>query len=370
MSTSAKMKDVNHETMYCNPNESASTEADLKDIRNSIWKRIHEIYGMDNSDEFYQTNLWAEFIKNLLGIGSLPLNIFTTNYDKVFEGTIIHNKFPIEDGMVTKPGGTTVLNMERRISFRSERTKGSLTKLHGSTNWRRVGEEIQCSDLIGRLFDPADMAILYPGFKGRSLKDVPFPFGSFYGDLKDISTEADKLIFVGYSFRDEQINQILEEGISDNLNDPLGEIPAIVVIDKNSSPDAPEIIRNHSHIIGGEFDARSIKDCIRYLEGKKSVRRSRTIITKDKVGTNNTVLSEENWIKVVETFKQSRQSLYDALCNTSVMTSDGHTLTLHFTPENAVHKSRAKRNSSLIETTIEVVTGKSIKVEVSELQEG
>ena len=362
-SSSSRMESVGHRASHWDPREFSSAKDSLTSVRNTIWRKVHEVYGIDNGKEFYQTNLWSGFIYSLLQKGHQPLEILTTNYDKVFEGIILHNDLAVEDGMVPVPGGNMVLDMARRQRPFKNGTIGRLTKLHGSTNWRRVGEqEIQCTDIIGRVFDPDDMAILYPGIKGGTSKEMPFPFGAFYDDLKYVSRTAGKLIFVGYSFRDDQINEILEESIEGNLNDHLGEGPTIIVIDKDPSRKMPEVINKNAHIVRREFNQKSVKDCLALLEGKRPVRTTMKM-KKDRPK------DQDDWNQVVESFKDTEPSLYDALVKVVFVAADEHTLTLHLTPENAAAKSKLERNSESIEKALELITGERVTIEASELQE-
>ena len=81
---------------------------------------------------------------------------------------------------------------------------GRLTKLHGSVNWKKEGDQIS---VISNDYLKGRNAILYPGSKGIP-SDIHFR--NMHSHLYRVSGKAELAIFIGFSFRDDYINQILK----------------------------------------------------------------------------------------------------------------------------------------------------------------
>ena len=224
--------------------------------RNAICRRVHEIYGFDFSADFYRNNPMATLIKGLLEL-SYPIEIFTTNYDRVFEGIIDCNSLDIQGGWDQETGPRYVLN----LSFWDESrvmSQGRLTKLHGSTNWRFVENEIHAFDGIPSRFEASDMAILYPGYKG---KPNHF-FDKLNNHFRRTASEADIAIFIGYSFRDSDINAAIQSNLST-------ERTQVILIDKSPKKNLPMTLGSKSgtrhKIMRQGFDEESARSCLNLL---------------------------------------------------------------------------------------------------------
>ena len=340
-------------------NIATHARASLEGVRNSIWRKVHEVYGVESDENSYRTNLWALFLKRLLSRESLPIEIFTTNYDKIFEGTIIQNGLPIETGRKDRTG-RTILDVSRWGTSLDSDKRGRLTKLHGSTDWRYVENQIQCSDYLGSGFDPDDKAILYPGIKGRSPKFIPPPFDRFYEHLEEIASKADALIFVGYSFRDVQINGILQESISNNIVDrrAKGNPVAIVDINPEKSPEVPEVIRRHARCIRGKLSRAKINECIRYLEMQKVIKRH----GRKQQESSSLELIRHAWVRIIDRLKQEQPSVAPSLAEAQLDSLGDSTLKLLFSPEAGFQKRLVEKNRDAVERAISEEIGKPISI--------
>ena len=181
----------------------------LSALKNSLYEVVHSLYGVWKEE--YVDNPWKKFLDNLLKLEG-PLEIFTTNYDKIFECTISLNGLPIELGRTYNPI-TDSLIVDTNLWTGESDKLNKLTKLHGSVTWKWVGPDekyVECTNLKDIDFDYTRNAILYPGHKGRPSE---YPFSLFYMWLEHVAAECKAAIFVGYSFRDEEINRILIQGI-------------------------------------------------------------------------------------------------------------------------------------------------------------
>ena len=156
---------------------------------------------------------WLPLLKELL-TKSQWIELFTTNYDLVLEAAI---QVMAEDNILSNNNIST----GRSISFQPtldtsvwskeidtkamRKAGGLLTKLHGSVDWRLGEENIHVGDpLFGG--NHSQQVIIYPGFKGAPETS---PFNLFHNRFARILTMSDVLVFIGYAFRDEYINNLI-----------------------------------------------------------------------------------------------------------------------------------------------------------------
>lgn len=145
--------------------------------------------------------------------GGWQLEIVTTNYDVVIEYALLPSS--TDQTTLVDPGWSTgvyrALDLDQwaRAPFGDGRQggpQGLLTKLHGSVNWSRDGDDIFISDPGFKGADERH-AIIYPGFKGRPAEE---PFVTMHQYFVRALALADVLIFIGFAFRDEHINELCE----------------------------------------------------------------------------------------------------------------------------------------------------------------
>lgn len=138
------------------------------------------------------------------------IDIVTTNYDMVLETAI--KKSNVEVSL----GYTDGIFQEVDINqWAGESQHGLLTKLHGSVDWMRgEPEDDESTDIIIRRGNPnfygnhSDRLILYPGFKGMASRE---PFNTFHKYFRKQMRAATHILFIGFAFRDEHIETILQE---------------------------------------------------------------------------------------------------------------------------------------------------------------
>lgn len=145
--------------------------------------------------------------------GEMSLSIITTNYDLTFETSIESSSdflsmlgFREVDFGFSIRFGRPIYDPHRDFSWNKEEIE--YLKIHGSLDWHRDSSG-RCSRSMSNTIpdDPDQMAILYPGFKG--VPEVE-PFISMHSRLNKRLTQADKIIVIGFAFRDIYINSIFE----------------------------------------------------------------------------------------------------------------------------------------------------------------
>jgi hypothetical protein len=206
-------------------------------LQNRINERVYEFYSQLPTDDELQRS-WLPLLSFATKTFD-DVDIVTTNYDLVIESALMHlNTSKIDAGYST---GLYPLIDLKRWSNSSSRI-GMLTKLHGSVDWK-IGFGGTVAEPVVRRGHPefdgdhSKRLILYPGFKGVPAAE---PFITFHDYFKRRLSEATHVLFIGFAFRDEYINQI----VSNNLNQKTKT--AVI----NPSPELPNesFLRNSTHI--------------------------------------------------------------------------------------------------------------------------
>ncbi len=248
-------------------------------LSNDIKERVYEFYGAHPASN--KLSAWTRLLKGLEEIDS-TLEIFTTNYDLVLEDVIEEAKVKVDCGLDRSQRSTrldpTVWNSSSRPLFNPD--GGLLTKLHGSVDWQRLNGDI----IVGGPFytgDHQNHCLLYPGYKGVPTEE---PFRAFHNHLRSVVREEygalTAAIFIGFAFRDDYINSILEELPSETpvylITKPEGEnLP-----DMDRAPSVP-FSATFTHARGG-LTEETVSDCLAYLSEKGE--KKEVAITIDELG--------------------------------------------------------------------------------------
>lgn len=229
--------------------------ASLQELQNDIKALVYSLYG--ETPEEKDLADWR-LLLDTLAESSQVIELFTTNYDRVLESVVevggLEDK--IETGIVNYGSDGTKLDLscwsEASRPTSSNSGKGKLTKLHGSANWIRgndgdifVGPPRFTGDLQNHI-------TLYPGDKEWPTEE---PFIAFYEHLRWVTRNAHAAVFIGYAFRDENINRI--------LSDLTADIP-MFVIDMESDLPIHGFLQNAKHF-GNGFTHDSAQGCIQGL---------------------------------------------------------------------------------------------------------
>ena len=220
----------------------------------SIREFLYALYGA--SPEEKELKQWRALLKNLQVIDP-HVEIFTTNYDMVLEYAIDVDYLNINDGK-DSDGQHTQLNMRLwdNPGIPLVEGLGRLTKLHGSVDWQRhIGSSN--SIFISPIFtgDLQKQVALYPG--GTKKEPEEWPFVKFYKHFESSAEQAERFVFVGFSFRDEYINNILQENAIEAKK---------YIITKGSPYTLPDFIESDiTRYNDNGFTMDSIKDCLIHL---------------------------------------------------------------------------------------------------------
>lgn len=167
---------------------------------------------------------FLDFLKNRIGINSIPFWIFTTNYDLLFELASSNCKLNIENGfcgisrrffdldcLTRIQGYYKPQKIRRMIPFEEHKEAHlKLCKLHGSLSWYKNSEN-DVLELCDSSLVPPDYheVMIYP--ERKKLDDtLAHPYDKFFVYANNIlGNNVKYLLSSGYSYRDEHINDRL-----------------------------------------------------------------------------------------------------------------------------------------------------------------
>lgn len=161
---------------------------------------------------------------------TVPVEIFTTNYDVLAEQAMEESNVPFFDGFVGshRPFFDVRAIEDDELPARWAR----LWKLHGSVNWTRamngsVVRDYTSEHLERRLIHPSHL---------KYDESRRMPYLALHDRLRQILREPDVVIVsCGYSFRDEHLNEVLQEGLERN---PTAAVYGLLYGDLDSYPEA------------------------------------------------------------------------------------------------------------------------------------
>ena len=141
-----------------------------------------------------------------------PIDIFSLNYDTVLEASLESLKFWYTDGFM----GSENAYFEPRLFEKPSDLFPifRIYKLHGSVNWVRDDDETVRRRHGGSLGD-TPRTVIYPAEQ----KYIQTQYGIYevimrcFRDRLRESDKNNKLVVIGYSFRDEHINMAIEDSI-------------------------------------------------------------------------------------------------------------------------------------------------------------
>ena len=235
------------------PFRSTSNKAysELISLRDLIHKQVFNIYIKKPAKE--QLNeTWIPLLDILIK-SQANIEIFTTNYDIVIEealDTISKPDAPIKIDNGWSDGTYRTLN---KILWEKKGQKNLLTKLHGSINWHKSGldDEIHIGAPIFT-GDHNKHSIIYPGFKGGPTDTL---FKNFHSYLERALNRSDAIIFIGFAFRDEYINNIIDRRKNNNSD-------IIIINPSNDLEIGFDYPKNRMHRIQKGFNIESISEAL------------------------------------------------------------------------------------------------------------
>jgi hypothetical protein len=188
------------------------TKAEFETIREKIRKKIQEIVSVHKNIAGKESTLiqydFAKWICN--ADRKFAVEIFTTNYDYLFEIGLEANGVPYFDGFTGSYKPFFNADAVEDVDYIQKQTK--LWKIHGSLGLHKDSS----SGRIVRMSSDKDDLLIYPSsYKYTDSKKQPY--SAFIDRLNIFLKRDDTVLFVcGYSFGDEHINERIQSALQTN----------------------------------------------------------------------------------------------------------------------------------------------------------
>ena len=182
---------------------------DFKALAAHIKELIHKEVSIHNNitDADYCNMVHDDFAKWIAKAErKYPVEIFTTNYDYLFEIGLENNGIPFYDGFVGSYNPFFLSESVEFFSFSPNYTK--LWKIHGSLGWK-----IDSKSRVIRT-NPDDKDILIYPSTSKYENSKKQPYTALIDRLSNYLKQPDSVLFVcGYSFGDAHINERILSGL-------------------------------------------------------------------------------------------------------------------------------------------------------------
>ncbi len=229
-------------------------QVSIERLRDEINAQVYRFYAEVPDPK--KLHNWTRLLR-LLTEAPQVVQIFTTNYDLVIESAI--SEAGLDKEIATgrdSDGFRTRLDLDywdtQNELINTQEERGLLTKLHGSVDWQRGsrGEIVMGPPRFTEVHQ--NHIVLYPGHKGEPREE---PFIAFHRHLRSIAERAKAAFFIGYSFGDDHINEI--------LSNFMAHVPTYA-INKKREQDKLEFLYNVMHFDDG-FTDEAVNKCFGFL---------------------------------------------------------------------------------------------------------
>ena len=200
-------------------------------------------------------------IRELLGNSeNIVLNIFSLNYDLIFEQVFNSSTYRILDNGFSERHIADNMVRYWAADFKNElnQTKINLYKLHGSLDWE-YNKETQEISIKESINDGKEPLIIF----GSSSKMLSFdPFLYILGSFREKLEQATIFVVIGYSFHDKYINNLLIQQLSQNTISEDKPKKLLIIDPTRSTQTASEFADQLKSI----QDSKSINDIINFRQ--------------------------------------------------------------------------------------------------------
>ena len=195
--------------------------ATVRDLDSQICSAIIQLLGVEPPGGLGPQIMLGQWLRQVSR--DKPVEIFTTNYDLLLERAFEEVGAPYFDGFV---GSVNPFFLQECVeSDGSSESRAvypppswtRLWKIHGSIGWRIKSENgaPRISRGHGEL-EPDEELLIYPT-REKYIHSRRLPFITFLDQLRNfIATGEALLVIIGYSFRDDHLNEIIFEGLRTN----------------------------------------------------------------------------------------------------------------------------------------------------------
>lgn len=213
----------------------AEANTAIRTLYNEINKCVYDLYAKKPTKAELEGS-WKQLLDWAFKASFNRIDIVTTNYDLIIETELYSSsRYAEKVQMGHTSDATPEVDLERWT--RPDDRVGLLTKLHGSIDWKLGSDGTKEEPVIRRGHpefdgDHSKRHIIYPGYKGVPTDN---PFKTFHDYFKSRVKEATHVLFIGFAFRDEYINLLLQEQLSPSTKiavvNPVPTLPPLDFLD-------------------------------------------------------------------------------------------------------------------------------------------
>lgn len=228
-----------------------TAQVKIKKLRDLINTQVYKLYSkLPNVMDL--ENTWLPLLRPIVK-SQAKVELITTNYDVIIESALDVLAKDVNLGVDTGWRGTIHRTLDSDLWTKSSKT-GLLTKLHGSVNWTRDGGQIYIGDPTFK-GSHENHAIIYPGFKGKPSEAI---FQSFHTHFRNVLQTSDAVVFIGFAFRDEHINDLCDRTIRTDAR--------IVTIDPSNDISLPfDHTESNTMYVRSGFNKESVTEVLEYI---------------------------------------------------------------------------------------------------------
>jgi len=209
-------KDKTHENL---------TGAVVRSLDVAVCKAIRDIVSECPPNATTPHKIFAQWLCASYSGRNWPVEVFTTNYDILFEKAMEGVGVPFFDGFIGSvapffaPESVDSDNRAHEGVY-PPRTWTRLWKLHGSINWHILKENTERRSYVSRLSGNSivsdEQLMIFPS-REKYNDSRRLPFLTYQDRLRRFLSSGESVLFVvGYSFSDEHLNEIIFQGLRGN----------------------------------------------------------------------------------------------------------------------------------------------------------
>lgn len=202
------------------------TGLSIKNMDHEVCKAIHK--AVDTSEVVNKDShiTFSKWLYSSYARRSNPVEIFTTNYDLMFEEAMEESSVPYFDGFIGtinpffSPESVEADNAKNHQEIKPPSSWTRLWKLHGSVNWflkpDATGSKKKVIRGCGSLDSTGKELMIFPS-REKYLDSRKLPFITFQDRLRKFLSNGEVVLFItGYSFLDEHLNEIIFQALRSN----------------------------------------------------------------------------------------------------------------------------------------------------------
>ena len=196
-----------------------------KELDASICAAIRDIVCVEPAKGILPHRTFAQWLYASYSGRGWPVEIFTTNYDLLFERAMEGVGVPFFDGFIGSVApffAPEPVDTDSRIQegVYPPRSWTRLWKMHGSVNWHLLKEEPERKSHVSRLSGPVpaqgEQLMIFPS-REKYADSRRLPFLTYQDRLRRFLSSGESVLFVlGYGFSDEHLNEIIFQGLRGN----------------------------------------------------------------------------------------------------------------------------------------------------------